>query len=140
MSFRRTIGQRKTAIFFCFVLLLVTCRYNTQPKVASISHGDSSIVASSADVYYTGTYWNDYEKVQEHLNEKISGNIHIDWANQLIKWRKYKKFKKALILSCGNGWVERMLIEKGVIESAVGVDVNEDLLFQAKLIGNPASG
>ena len=136
MSFRRTVGKRKTAIFFCFVLLLITCRYNTQPKVASISHGDSSIVASSADVYYTGTYWNDYEKVQEHLNEKISGNIHIDWANQLIKWREYKKFKKALILSCGNGWIERMLIEKGVIESAVGVDVNEDLLSQAKLSAN----
>jgi SAM-dependent methyltransferase len=95
----------------------------------------NSINASSAKVYYSGTYWNDYDKVQEYLNNAISNNIYTDWVGQLYLWKSSKNiiFKKALILSCGNGWVERMLIKRGIIESAVGIDVNDDLLLQAKL-------
>ena len=115
MSFRRWISKRKRRLSLLIVVLIVAATYKNQPSLKQSKSDGDSIVASSADVYYSGTYWNDYEQVQEHLNERISGNIYIDWAHQLIKWRNNKKFKKALILSCGNGWVERMLIERGVI-------------------------
>jgi len=136
MSFRRWFRNRKRTLSLLIFVLIVAATYKNQTSLKQPKSDGDSIVASSADVYYSGTYWNDYEQVQEYLNERISGNIHIDWAHQLIKWRNNKKFKKALILSCGNGWVERMLIERGVIESAVGVDVNEELLSQAKLSAN----
>jgi SAM-dependent methyltransferase len=40
--------------------------------------------------------------------------------------------KKALVLNCGNGWVERDLIDGGICEEAVAFDISEELLSQAE--------
>jgi SAM-dependent methyltransferase len=44
----------------------------------------------------------------------------------------YGPFRHALVVNCGNGWVERDLLSKGVVASAVGVDVSGDLLNDAR--------
>ena len=49
-----------------------------------------------------------------------------------IRHLQSKKVQEGPILSCGNGWVERDLFEKGIIESAVGIDINDDLLSSAR--------
>lgn len=82
------------------------------------------------ELYYKGIYWNDYKEVTEYINTIISGSKENDWVDY-VKKKYNKKFKKCLIVNCGNGQVERNLIEKGLIESAVGVDISEKYLNDA---------
>ena len=92
----------------------------------------ATIEASSSAVYYGGNYWNDFEPVRKYMNRLASGNESLAWQEHLLHFREHVPFKKALILSCGNGWVEAELYAKGIIESAVGIDINEDLLAEAR--------
>ena len=48
-------------------------------------------------------------------------------------------FQRALILNCGNGWVERVLVEHGLVREAVGIDYSTDLLEEARAAAS-ASG
>jgi SAM-dependent methyltransferase len=40
--------------------------------------------------------------------------------------------ERALFLNCGNGWVERDFLRRGVIKSAVGYDCSDELLAEAQ--------
>lgn len=90
------------------------------------------IKANDDSVYYSGVYWNDYPEVSKEINRRISGNPKVDWQTHFIKTSKGRVFKKALILNCGNGWVERQLYDKGLFKEAVGVDYSEGLLKEAR--------
>ena len=92
----------------------------------------TSIEASSASVYYSGVYWNNFVPVREYLNRLATGNETVTWQDHLFQYAHAKPFRKALILSCGNGWLESELYVKGIIESAVGVDINDQLLNEAR--------
>tara|TARA_B100000482_G_scaffold182306_1_gene156195 strand:+ start:444 stop:1631 length:1188 start_codon:yes stop_codon:yes gene_type:complete len=92
----------------------------------------STITASTASVYYSGNYWNDFDQVRSYMNSLSTGNPSVDWKEHLFAWNGRKPFKKAMIISCGNGFVERDLLSKGIILSAVGIDVNEQLLDAAR--------
>lgn len=39
-----------------------------------------------------------------------------------------------MVLNCGNGHFEREFIEANIIDSAIGVDISEDLIIKANLI------
>jgi SAM-dependent methyltransferase len=88
-------------------------------------------VNPDSGVYYQGGYWNDLAQVRAHLNRRATGDPDVEWWQHLIRWRG-GSFKKALILNCGNGWVERDLVSKGVVAEAVGVDFLDDLLAAAR--------
>jgi len=98
----------------------------------SPSEVPDTIEASSANVYYSDIYWNDFNPVQKYLNQLATGDERTDWRSHLLHLNKGRPFKKVLVLSCGNGWVERDMHEVGLIESAVGVDINRELLDQAE--------
>lgn len=83
-------------------------------------------------IYYSDFYWNDITAVKEHINLLISGDKKIDYINN-FKNKIKRKFKKALVLNCGNGHVEREFIKNNVIESAIGIDISEDLIAEANL-------
>ncbi len=87
-------------------------------------------VNENSDVYYTGTYWNDFEVVRERINGRISGNPTRKWHEHLAL-ETGRTFKRALILNCGNGWVERELVESGLIAEGVGIDYSQSLLDEA---------
>jgi SAM-dependent methyltransferase len=92
--------------------------------------------------YYTNTvYWNDFPEIQAHQNILISGESSLYWPDYLK--RKYGKRCRALFPNCGNGWVERDLFQRGVIETADGFDVNPGSIAEAKAaardIGMPAN-
>ncbi len=87
----------------------------------------------SADVYYTGRYWNDHPQVVSYLNRRATGDPAMSWMDHLLAHRG-GPFHNALILNCGNGWVERDLLARGVIERGVGVDLLDDLLDQPRAI------
>jgi SAM-dependent methyltransferase len=91
---------------------------------------DAFEVNENSDVYYAGTYWNDFEVVRDRINERISGDPARTW-HQHFGQVTDKTFKRALILNCGNGWVERELIQHGLIAEAVGMDYSQDLLEEA---------
>ena len=66
------------------------------------------------------------------MNRLATGDEEVTWQDHLLRFRSGVPFKKALILSCGNGWVEADLYFRGVIETAVGVDINDDLIQEAR--------
>ena len=84
---------------------------------------------SSSGVYYTGKYWNDLVQVRSHLNRLATGNCESDWVTKVLELHEPGR---ALILNCGNGWVERELYDRGLILSAVAIDVSEALLIEAE--------
>jgi len=86
----------------------------------------SSSVNENASVYYTGKYWNDYPECLSIINTRLFGE-DIDWKQYLIN-NNLINFKNALILNCGNGWVERELYDAGIILKVTAVEYNTDLV------------
>lgn len=89
-------------------------------------------IAADSSVYYQGRYWNNLYAVHHHLNRLATGDPAERWYTHLLRHNGGVPFAEALILNCGNGWVERDLLNLGVIKSAVGVDISEELLDEAR--------
>jgi len=88
-------------------------------------------VNENSDIYYCGnTYWNDLEPVRRRINQRISGNPSVKWFEHFAH-ETGRTFKNALILNCGNGWVERELVQYGLISAGVGIDYSQPLLDEA---------
>jgi len=94
-------------------------------------------VNENSDIYYQGTYWNDFDVVVRRINERISGDASRPWFEHFAKVSE-RTFERALILNCGNGWVERELLASGLILEAVGIDYSEELLVQARTAADEA--
>ena len=82
-------------------------------------------------IYYQGRYWNDIPLVAREINRRFTGSPDTDWIAHFSSLTN-RVFKKALFINCGNGWVERGFIDRGLIQEAVGLDVSESLLEQAR--------
>jgi SAM-dependent methyltransferase len=95
-------------------------------------------VNDNSDVYYTHTYWNNFPAVIARINELISGDPDRQWFEHFAGVTG-RVFRRALILNCGNGWVERVLVEHGLVHEAVGIDYSTDLLEEARAAAS-ASG
>lgn len=89
-------------------------------------------VCEKPDVYYQGTYWNSYEYVRQQLNLRISGHAEKPWHTHFKEQLGGRRLSKALILCCGNGWLERELLHHGLFDEAVGIDYSETLLEKAR--------
>jgi ubiquinone/menaquinone biosynthesis C-methylase UbiE len=109
---------------------VATIFYLKQEHCSTASSG--TIAASSAAVYYAGSYWNDFEETRCYMNALATDEPSMDWKEHLFHWNNGRPFRKALILSCGNGFVERTLFDMGIILSAVGIDINNELLDRAR--------
>lgn len=83
-------------------------------------------VNENSKVYYSGKYWNDYPECLSIINTRLFSE-DISWT-EFLKKQNLVNFKHALILNCGNGWVERELYDNGIILHAVGVEYNQDLV------------
>ena len=93
--------------------------------------GPAGTVATDSSVYYHSGYWNDLAAVQRYMNRRASGDPEVSWPEHLAT-STGRTFAKALVLNCGNGWVERGLVAAGLVKEAVGVDYAEDLLITAR--------
>jgi SAM-dependent methyltransferase len=87
--------------------------------------------SNNPNVYYQGKYWNDLPAVREHLNSRATGVPTSNWIDYLKSVRP-NGFDTVLVLNCGNGWVERELLSTGLARYAVGIDISEELLEQAR--------
>ena len=99
--------------------------------VAPMAHGP--IRPADSSVYYDSElYWNAIPEVRAYQDRLALGD-----AASLGIWgyaaERYgvSRFERALVLNCGNGWVERALVAGGMLGSAVGVDIADDLLAGA---------
>ena len=52
-------------------------------------------------------------------------------GSSILRPGRAERSRRALVLNCGNGWVERDLVGRGHIKEAVGTDYSRDLLHQA---------
>jgi len=82
-------------------------------------------------VYYGGGYWNELDAVNRMFSQRISGRSLRPWFHD-FSVRRGKTFKRALILNCGNGWVERDLVSANLFTEAVGIDYSNSLLEEAR--------
>src|SRR5271165_5660564 len=90
-----------------------------------------SIVPAENVKDYSGIiYWNSFEVILEHWNMSITGSATETWYEYVRD--RFGPFDRALFVNCGNGWVERALFQSGTIRSAVGFDINGELLSQAR--------
>lgn len=80
------------------------------------------------EVYYKDSYWNNFPLVKSYINTRITGSPDKDWIDFCIT-NKY--LGRALILNCGNGWVERELIDRGMVSSCLAIDISPNLIAQA---------
>lgn len=96
-----------------------------------VNDASSFVVNDNSDVYYSSTYWNDFDVVRRRLNETIGGDPDRTWMEHLAGTID-KPFERALILNCGNGNIERGLHDNGIVKEAVGIDYAEPLLAEAR--------
>jgi SAM-dependent methyltransferase len=87
-------------------------------------------VNDDSEVYYVGRYWNDLDCTNRMINRRISGDEAVNWWRHFAT-RTGRVFERALILNCGNGWVEREMYDGGLFKEAVGIDYSEPLLDEA---------
>jgi SAM-dependent methyltransferase len=83
-------------------------------------------------VYYTGVYWNSYERVVRHLNRRAYDSEDGNWL-EFVRRRRGQPFDRALSLNCGNGWLERDAIVSEAARQVVAIDFMEDLLAEARM-------
>lgn len=91
-----------------------------------------TVVNPNSQVYYSGTYWNDFPPVQEYICENFTGDKGKSWIDDFRQRFAEKPFDHGLFLNCGNGWVEREFIDKNIIKQATGFDYSLDLLSLAQ--------
>src|SRR3974377_1322540 len=88
-------------------------------------------VSQNSEVYYHGDYWNDIDCTVRMINRRISGDDRTSWWRHFAA-RTGRVFDRALILNCGNGWVEREMLDAGFIKESVGGDLPPSLLDQPR--------
>ncbi len=118
-------GSVTSAARRCAIVTLVL------PGPDELGEAVMSCVSPDSSVYYSGHYWNDLDAVGAYINRQITGHGGGRW-HQHFRDRAGRQFRRALILNCGNGWVERELLDAGLVASAVGVDYSEELLASAR--------
>ena len=85
-------------------------------------------VPDNSQVYYHGQYWNDFRLVLEYMCENFTGNKNKWWVQDFKERFCQKSFEHGLVLNCGNGWVERELIDLGIVKRITAFDYLFDLL------------
>jgi SAM-dependent methyltransferase len=86
-----------------------------------------------SSVYYSSVYWNDFPRVLEYICERCTGDSAVWWIDDFQ--RRYcgdAQFARGLFLNCGNGWVERDFIDRGIVRAAIAFDYSSDLLKEAE--------
>jgi SAM-dependent methyltransferase len=90
----------------------------------------TTVPARGFQYYGVASYWNDFESVRRRLNQRATGDPDETWVQHLHRTRG--TFRRALVLNCGNGWVDRDLQWHGLVDEVVGIDIDDALLDAAQ--------
>ena len=91
----------------------------------------STTVNEKSAVYYSGQYWNDLPQVVAYMSEHFTGDPTKWWVDDFKERFCPEPLGHGLILNCGNGWVERELVDKGIVRTVTAFDYSWDLLCAA---------
>jgi len=75
--------------------------------------------------YYRDTYWNDLPAAQAHLNSIVSGSRDMDWMQYVKARYAPRPFKKGLAIGCGDGHIERQMLDAGIAAAFDAFDCSE---------------
>jgi SAM-dependent methyltransferase len=75
--------------------------------------------------------WTRPRVVREYLHELASGDPECDWVTWMMHRYATGRGLRALVLGCGEGWLERMLARDKRIAGVVGVDLSEEAVARA---------
>ena len=87
----------------------------------------------NSGVYYgVKDYWNDVPSVKrEVFYRRATGDVNTHWDEHVLKMHGGVPFRRALVINAGNGWVEREMMDKGIVLSAVGTDFMQSFVDEA---------
>lgn len=92
----------------------------------------STVKCNDSKVYYSNRYWNDIPVVQKYICENYTGDKRKWWIADFKQRYCQQPFEHALVIMCGNGWVERGLYDQGIARKFSAFDYLEDLLDHAR--------
>jgi SAM-dependent methyltransferase len=82
--------------------------------------------------HYSDEYWNDLPDVLAHMCRRSTGDPHLWWMDYVKTRYATPPRQRALVIGCGNGWVERDLCDRGVALEFDAFDASADYLEQAE--------
>jgi SAM-dependent methyltransferase len=75
--------------------------------------------------------WTHSRVVREYLHERVSGDRACDWVTWMLHRHAAGSGLSALVLGCGEGWLERVLAKDPRFASVTGVDLSPDVVAEA---------
>jgi SAM-dependent methyltransferase len=82
--------------------------------------------------HYADEYWNALWPVVDYLQRRSTGDPKLWWMDYLRDRYNPAGFERALVIGCGNGWVERDLFDRGVAKRFDAFDASEAYLSEAE--------
>lgn len=120
--------------------LAIRARRRARIALASVSRSAASRRVAerwspegSADV--TPWLWTQSRVVREYLHERVSGDPRCDWVTWMLHRHASTgngRLLSALVLGCGDGWLERRLATDARIGRVTGVDLSEGAIEEAR--------
>lgn len=94
-------------------------------------HCQPGMAAGEGD-HYADRYWNDLPRVVSHLSRRASGDPDQWWMDYLKRRYATPPFSRALVIACGNGWVERELYDRRIASHFDAFDSEPAYLEEAR--------
>jgi SAM-dependent methyltransferase len=91
----------------------------------------ATTVNENSAVYYAGRYWNDLPQVIAYMSEHFTGDPAKWWVDDFKERFAPEPLGHGLVLNCGNGWMERELVDKDIVRTVTAFDYSWDLLCSA---------
>jgi SAM-dependent methyltransferase len=82
--------------------------------------------------HYSDEYWNDLPGVLAYMCRRSTGDPHLWWMDYVKTRYATTPRRRALVIGCGNGWVERDLYDRGVALEFDAFDASAAYLEQAE--------
>lgn len=82
--------------------------------------------------HYADSYWNDLPAVLRYLKRRATGDPTLWWMDHLKEQWCTPPRRRGLVIGCGNGWVERDLVDRAVCEHFDAFDASDAYLDQAR--------
>jgi SAM-dependent methyltransferase len=76
--------------------------------------------------------WTSSPIVRRYLHRLATGNPDCDWLTALRARHLPPVVRRALVLGCGSGWLERALADKGGVHAIVACDVASETVERAR--------
>jgi SAM-dependent methyltransferase len=91
----------------------------------------NTLVSQETTEYYGGQYWNSFPRTIEYMSENFTGDKNKWWLQDFKERFCGIPFEHGLVFNCGNGWVERLLIDQGIVKRVTSFDYSYNLLSEA---------